>query len=180
MVSASIAGGCVSTGAKPRPFPMPGPRPLATTPAVPEASPTPPASSDPSTTATARAVPPLANEVTGTALTLRGAPYRNGGIDPRGFDCSGFTQYVFGQHGIPLPREVRDQFVIGTPVRADAIGPGDLLFFATVAPGPSHVGIALGGGAFVHAPSSTGVVRVERISTAYWAERFVAAHRVSR
>jgi cell wall-associated NlpC family hydrolase len=116
--------------------------------------------------------------LTGTALSLRGAPYRNGGTDPGGFDCSGFTQYVFGHHGIALPREVKEQFATGLVLRADEIAPGDLMFFTTVAPGASHVGISLGGDEFVHAPSSTGVVRVERLSTRYWSERFVGARRV--
>jgi cell wall-associated NlpC family hydrolase len=116
--------------------------------------------------------------LTGTALTLRGTPYRNGGSDPRGFDCSGFTQYVFAQHGIALPREVKDQWDMGTPVKAEEIAPGDLMFFTTVAAGASHVAIAIGGDEFVHAPSSTGVVRVERVSSSYWAPRFIAARRV--
>jgi cell wall-associated NlpC family hydrolase len=116
--------------------------------------------------------------LTGTALTLRGTPYRNGGADPQGFDCSGFTQYVFAQHGIALPREVKDQWDLGKPVKVEEIAPGDLMFFTTVAPGASHVAIALGGDEFVHAPSSAGVVRVERVSSAYWAQRFLAARRV--
>ena len=86
---------------------------------------------------------------------------------------------MFGQHGITLPREVKDQFGTGKAVKADDIAAGDLLFFTTVAPGASHVGIALGGDEFVHAPSSTGVVRVERISSSYWAPRFLAARRVT-
>jgi len=59
-----------------------------------------------------------------------------------------------------------------------AIEPGDLVFFSTVAPGASHVGIAIGGDEFVHAPSSTGEVRVERLGAAYWSTRFVGARRV--
>ncbi len=117
--------------------------------------------------------------VTGTALALRGSPYRNGGADPKGFDCSGFTQYVFGQHGLALPREVRDQFALGSSVAPERVSPGDLLFFTTVAPGASHVGIALGGDEFVHAPSSTGVVRVDRLSGFYWSQRFVGARRMN-
>jgi cell wall-associated NlpC family hydrolase len=123
--------------------------------------------------------PPDTYAITGTALSLRGAPYRNGGVDPAGFDCSGFTQYVFGQYGIALPREVRDQFAVGRPVRAAEIATGDLLFFSTVSPGASHVAISLGGDEFIHAPSSTGVVRVERLSAQYWASRFVGARRVA-
>jgi cell wall-associated NlpC family hydrolase len=125
-----------------------------------------------------------------TALDLLGVPYQNGGTTADGFDCSGFTQYVFAQHGWLLPREVRDQFNAGRPVDRDAVEAGDLLFFEiaekkTVASGfnrtvqPSHVGIALGGDTFVHAPSSTGVVRVERYTATYWARRFVGARRVT-
>src|SRR5690606_13496528 len=106
------------------------------------------------------------------------APYRNGGSDPRGFDCSGFVQYVYAQHGVRMPREVREQFRMGEEVDPRRLEPGDLLFFTTVAPGASHVGIALGGDQFVHAPSSNGVVRVENLSTRYWANRFVGAKRV--
>ena len=64
-------------------------------------------------------------------------------------------------------------------MKADEIAPGDLMFFTTVAPGASHVGISLGGDEFVHAPSSVGVVRVERVSSTYWSQRFVGARRVS-
>src|SRR5205085_3039260 len=97
--------------------------------------------------------------VAGTALSLRGTPYRNGGADPQGFDCSGFTQYVFARYGVTLPREVRDQFQQGKSVNAEELAAGDLLFFATVAPRATHVGIALGGDQFLHAPISTSVVR---------------------
>ncbi|HXT33561.1 MAG TPA: C40 family peptidase [Vicinamibacterales bacterium] len=115
--------------------------------------------------------------VTGTALALRGVPYRNGGHDPSGFDCSGFVSYVFGQNGLPLPRTVSELYRAGRQVNG-AIEPGDLVFFSTVAPGASHVGIAIGGDEFVHAPSSTGEVRVERLGAAYWSTRFVGARRV--
>ena len=113
-----------------------------------------------------------------TALALRGTPYRNGGSDPAGFDCSGFVQWTFDQHGLHLPREVRDQFRIGHQVDLDRVKPGDLLFFETVSRGASHVGIAIGGGEFVHAPSSRGVVRIERYGSEYWASRFIGARRV--
>jgi len=116
--------------------------------------------------------------VAGTALSLRGAPYRNGGSDPKGFDCSGFVRYVFSQHGVTVPRTVTDQFHAGQQVPQDQLAPGDLVFFSTVAPGPSHVGILIGGDEFVHAPSGAGEVRVERMSAPYWATRFVGARRV--
>ena len=115
----------------------------------------------------------------GTALSLRGAPYRNGGTDPSGFDCSGFTQYVFRQYGIALPRDVQEQYQFGKSVRPEELTAGDLLFFTTTDPGVSHVAIAVGGDEFVHAPSSSGVVRVEHLSSTYWAPRFVGAKRVN-
>jgi cell wall-associated NlpC family hydrolase len=113
----------------------------------------------------------------GTALELRGVPYRNGGTDRRGFDCSGFTQYVFAQHGLFLPRSVRDQYKTGIAIAVNELEPGDLLFFATTDTAPSHVAIAIGADEFVHAPSSAGVVRVERLSSTYWATRFLGGRR---
>ena len=183
---AACCGACASSrGAVPRPFPVPGgaPRPAA----VPAA---PAAPTEPDTGAVARAMPPGDRAkasgafdgyaLAGTALALRGAPYRNGGIDPTGFDCSGFTQYVFGQYGIALPREVREQYRVGTTIGPDDLAAGDIVFFSTTEPGPSHVAIAIGGDEFVHAPSSTGVVRVERLSSSYWAPRFLGARRVKQ
>lgn len=118
-------------------------------------------------------------EIVTTALGLRGIPYRHGGSDPAGFDCSGFVQYVFGRHGLKLPREVRDQYTVGDGVKLEDVKAGDLVFFATKSSGASHVGLALGDGRFVHAPSSNGVVRVERYSTSYWARRLVGARRIT-
>ena len=130
----------------------------------------------------ARPRPPAAAvdgySLVGTALSLRGTPYRNGGADPTGFDCSGFTQYVFAKYGVALPREVRDQFQEGKSVKDDDLAAGDLLFFKTTADGPTHVGISIGGDQFVHAPSSAGVVRVERLSASYWSDRYLGARRI--
>jgi cell wall-associated NlpC family hydrolase len=116
--------------------------------------------------------------VAGTALSLRGSPYRDGGADPRGFDCSGFVNYVFAQHGYAVPRSVGELFRTGREVSADAVQPGDLVFFDTLGAGASHVGIVVGGDQFVHAPSTNGVVRVDRVSATYWAPRFVGARRI--
>jgi cell wall-associated NlpC family hydrolase len=115
----------------------------------------------------------------GTALSLRGIPYRNGGTDAHGFDCSGFTQYVFSRYGIALPRDVRSQFRVGKPLEPDEISPGDLVFFTTTNPDVSHVAIAIGGDGFVHAPSTWGTVRVEYLSGNYWSRRYVGARRVN-
>ncbi len=166
LLAAACSGACASTGYSPKPFPTPGGVAPTSHPA--------PAPAAPRTSSTG--VDGYA--LVGTALALRGAPYRNGGTDPQGFDCSGFTQYVFSQYGLSLPREVREQFRVGKSVKADALAPGDMLFFTTTDPGPSHVGIAIGGDQFVHAPSSNGVVRVENLSSSYWSPRFLGARRV--
>jgi cell wall-associated NlpC family hydrolase len=164
LVVSLLTGACASTGAVPRPFPLPGS-----------------ASPEPATTAPAAGPTGAVDgySVSSTALSLRGVPYRNGGSDPQGFDCSGFIQYVYRQHGVRVPRDVRQQFEVGRDVDVKALEPGDLVFFTTVAPGASHVGIVIGGDQFVHAPSSAGVVRVENLSSQYWARRFVGAKRVN-
>jgi cell wall-associated NlpC family hydrolase len=161
LFAVTTAGCASSTGAVPKPFPRPGE-------AVPDR--TPPA--QPVIAA------PDAYSIAGTALSLRGAPYRDGGSDPSGFDCSGFVRYVFAQHGVQLPRTVTEQFRAGRRVDVNELQPGDLVFFTTIAPGVSHVGMVIGGDEFVHAPSSSGIVRVEHLGATYWSSRFVGARRV--
>ena len=180
-LAAAYSGACASTGYVPKPFPMPGgaapARPAGPAgPSHPLPSDTPAAPSFPAPPAAASGVDGYA--LVGTALSLRGTPYRNGGADPQGFDCSGFTQYVFSHYGLSLPREVREQYRVGKSITAEDLAPGDILFFTTTAPGPSHVAIAIGGDQFVHAPSSTGVVRVEHLSSSYWSPRYLGARRV--
>jgi cell wall-associated NlpC family hydrolase len=177
--AASVAA-CASSGVvyTPKPFPTPGGGGPVTI-AAPVPAPT-PAPEAPTAPATAVAVPADGYALSGTALSLRGAPYRVGGIDPAtGFDCSGFVRYVYQQHGVPMPREVREQFRVGKTVDRDRLEPGDLVFFSTVAPGASHVGIVIGGDQFVHAPSERGVVRVETLNSQYWSTRYIGAKRVS-
>jgi cell wall-associated NlpC family hydrolase len=151
------------------PAPPPPPPEIASTPADPVISVKPPP---------AEPISPDSYAVVGTALALRGTPYRNGGSDVNGFDCSGFTQYVFSRYGIALPRDVRAQYQTGTSVRPAELTPGDLVFFTTTSPDVSHVAIVVGGDQFVHAPSSTGVVRVEHLSASYWSQRYIGARRV--
>jgi cell wall-associated NlpC family hydrolase len=171
---AAVATGCATAGAVPTPRPFPG-APAPPRPAEPVPTATPPEAGIAPPGDVALHPPSL---LVATALTFRGTPYRNGGSDPSGFDCSGFVQWVFAEHGLALPREVRDQYRVGDDVDRDEVQPGDLVFFETVSRGASHVGIALGGGEFVHAPSSRGVVRVERYTSPYWAQRWVGARRL--
>jgi cell wall-associated NlpC family hydrolase len=182
---AAASAACATTGAAPAPFPRPsapGPRPAAPTPAPAPAptgsTPKPAPSGRTSNTSSPAATSAIGYGVAGTALSLRGAPYRNGGNDPAGFDCSGFVKYVFNQNGVAVPRTVSGQFHAGRHVNSPQLEPGDLVFFSTVSPGASHVGIAIGGDEFVHAPSRSGEVRVERMSASYWSTRFVGARRV--
>jgi cell wall-associated NlpC family hydrolase len=121
----------------------------------------------------------IATELTRSALRFLGTPYVFGGSRPSGFDCSGYTQHVFAMVGLHIPRMADGQFYAGTR----AVGgprPGDLVFFQTYLPGPSHVGIYLGHGHFVHASSSHGVM-VSSLSDSYWSSRYIGAKRyVSR
>jgi cell wall-associated NlpC family hydrolase len=172
LAMAAVSVGCASSGAVPRPFPIPGGDTARSAPAAPSPSGTPPG---------AEPLPPNGDAealaVASTALSLRGAPYRNGGTTPVGFDCSGFVQYVYRLHGVAVPRETREQFRLGRSLRRGDLVPGDLVFFTTVAPGASHVGIVIGPDQFVHAPSERGVVRVEHLSAEYWNRRYIGARR---
>jgi cell wall-associated NlpC family hydrolase len=111
-----------------------------------------------------------------TGRSFMGVPYVWGGEDPSGFDCSGFIQYVYAKHGIHLPRTADIQFNVGKVVRRGDEKPGDLVFFETYCPGPSHVGIYLGRDYFLHASSSRGVT-TDRLSGDFFAQRYLGAKR---
>ena len=167
LVAATSA--CASARPALSPSPFPGALPPAARELPPEAHPV----------ETTSQLPILEAEIVRNALDLRGVPYRPGGDSPAaGFDCSGFVHYVFAQQNIDVPRTVAEQFTIGYPAALSDVREGDLVFFTTIAPGPSHVGLALGHGEFIHAPSRSGTVRVERLDTQYWHDRIVAVKRI--
>ena len=93
--------------------------------------------------------------VVGYALSFQGVPYVYGGTSPSGFDCSGLVQYVFAAFGKQLPRTAGAQKAVCTPISESQLQPGDLVFW-----GVSHVGIYIGGGNFVHAPTTGDHVKV--------------------
>jgi cell wall-associated NlpC family hydrolase len=97
-----------------------------------------------------------------TALAYHGIPYVWGGATPAGFDCSGLTMYVYAQHGVILPHHAADQYLMGTPVAANALMPGDLVFFGRT--NIYHVGMYIGGGYFVQAPRTGDFVKVTKLS----------------
>ena len=108
------------------------------------------------------------------ARHLLGVRYSYGGTSPRsGFDCSGFTRFVFAHFGVALPHYSVAQFNLGRRVSRRSLRPGDLLFFD----GLGHVGIYLGRGRFIHAPHTGTRVSVQPLS-GWYSARFVGARRV--
>jgi cell wall-associated NlpC family hydrolase len=136
------------------------------------------------------AVQSTTNDPTGTlgvrivalALSQLGVPYVWGGASPRsGFDCSGLTQWAYGEAGLALPRTAQGQFEATARVGAGELRPGDLVFFARTDPTSpdyvTHVGIYLGGGSMVNAPKEGEVVQTASAFTGYWGALFVGGGR---
>lgn len=112
------------------------------------------------------------------AKSYQGVPYAWGGQSPSGFDCSGFVHYVLLKNGITVPRTSADQYYAGTWVNKSQLRRGDLVFFTTYKPGPSHVGIYLGGGKFIHTSSGAGKVVISDLDNSYYKSHYIGAKRV--
>jgi cell wall-associated NlpC family hydrolase len=119
----------------------------------------------------------LGPRVGAEALAFLGTPYRWGGADPSGFDCSGFVWYLYGRHGVSLPRVAEDQARVGVPVARNALRPGDAVFFADAAGYIHHEGIYLGAGRFVHAPHTGDAVKISSLASPYYVRQYAGARR---
>jgi cell wall-associated NlpC family hydrolase len=112
--------------------------------------------------------------VVGIAMQYLGIPYQWGGSSPStGFDCSGFTMYVYAQVGVSLPHNAAMQYGYGSPVSRSELAPGDLVFFN----GLGHMGIYIGGNQFIHSPHTGDVVKISSI-TGWYASTYVGARRL--
>ncbi|HEU5283512.1 MAG TPA: C40 family peptidase [Burkholderiales bacterium] len=129
--------------------------------------------------ASVRSVPKEeAAQAADAALAQLGRPYRYGGDSPAGFDCSGLVRFSYLQVGVQVSRETRTLRTQARLIRAADLQRGDLVFFDQEGKKFSHVGIYLGDGRFVHAPSSGGRVRTDRLDSDYWKRHFVEARRI--
>ena len=116
-------------------------------------------------------------EIVSRAAKYKGVPYVFGGTTTKGFDCSGYVQYVFKDCKAKLPRLADEQALQGIFVTQKQLRPGDLVFFTTYAPGASHVGIYAGDGQFWSASSAKGVI-LSSLKDDYWKQRYYGARRV--
>ena len=122
--------------------------------------------------------PAIGEKAARTAVSMVGKPYRNRGESPSGFDCSGLVRYSYLSAGIAVPHSTRALKNSTHPVGRD-MRTGDLLFFNEKGGRYSHVGIYIGGGTFVHAPSSGQHVRKDSLQDPYWKKHFLEARRFS-
>jgi peptidoglycan DL-endopeptidase CwlO len=129
--------------------------------------------SSPEPSALPAAPPATHGGVVGIAMQYLGIPYVYGGSTPAGFDCSGFTMYVFAQVGVSLPHNAAAQYGVGTPVDRSQLQAGDLVFFN----GLGHVGIYIGGGSFIHSPHTGDVVKISSLS-GWYSSTWVGARRL--
>lgn len=120
----------------------------------------------------------LGQRIAELARSQLGAPYRYGGADPLGFDCSGLVRYVFGKEGVIVPRTAAAQQQAAFPVPLPDLRAGDLLFYRSGSAGVDHVAIYIGDGLMVHAPRSGRTVELGRVDDTWYARRFIAAGRL--
>lgn len=121
------------------------------------------------------------DRIVATAKQYLGVPYKWGGTDPSGFDCSGFVYYVLRSLGFNVSRTLTAMYTQGTPVAKSSLQPGDVVFFQnTYKAGLSHVGIYVGNGQFIHAPSSGKVVSYTNLYTNYYIEHYYGAVRFAK
>ena len=118
-------------------------------------------------------------EIIATAQQYLGKVYIWGGTSPRGFDCSGLTYFVYRMNGIELPRISSSQYraALGRKVKKAHLNEGDLVFFETYRPGPSHVGIYIGNNRFIHASPKHGVT-ISSLDDPYFKNRYIGAKAV--
>ena len=112
------------------------------------------------------------------AATFIGIPYKFGGDDPRGFDCSGLVFYSYDQMGVEVPRTAADQRRAAERVTRAELTPGDLVFFRNSARVVDHVGIYAGDGRFIHSPRAGYVVSYAYLEDPYYREHFAGAGRL--
>ncbi|HHV17249.1 MAG TPA: peptidoglycan endopeptidase [Thermoanaerobacterales bacterium] len=118
----------------------------------------------------------VASEILNFAETFIGTPYKSAGSSQEGFDCSGFTSYVYKQYNINLPRVAKDQYNFGKAVSTSEAKPGDLVAFSYNG-NIHHVGIYMGNDEFIHSSSTEGIV-ITKTSDTYWGPRLVGYSRV--
>jgi cell wall-associated NlpC family hydrolase len=107
-------------------------------------------------------------------------PYKRGGNNSAGFDCSGFVRAMYQSTlGLVLPHNAKAQAAATEKIDRSELQPGDLVFYNTLRKAFSHVGIYIGEGKFIHSPRSGGQVRIENMNDAYWVKRFNGARRVN-
>jgi cell wall-associated NlpC family hydrolase len=112
-----------------------------------------------------------------SAAAMLGQPYRFGGAAPGGFDCSGLVVYAAAGAGVRVPRTAREQLGFGKPIARGDLQAGDLIFMH-LAHKELHVGIAIDGERFIHAPSTGGYVRVDSLAVPPYARGYLSARRI--
>lgn len=159
LLLALVASGCATTRSA---LPPPATPPVEVTPALP------PTAVPPS---------PIASRVVSLAEQQLGVPYRYGGADPQGFDCSGLVTYVFDQLGVRVPRTAEQQLTAAARVSREQLQPGDLVFFWLP---QAHVGIYVGNGEFIHAPGTGRTVERTQLDQPYFILGFAGGGRFPR